>query len=100
MGFVAHYHLNKDLLKLAWLAKVDPDTSKILVIHGSSVECRDDWLVEGVWDDDFEKGNFHRSENFFGSGMRIEGDSIYFVPSSATVDRLLYCEHKQKITGL
>ena len=81
MGFVIHYHPNKDLAKLAWLARVDPDSENILIIHGPSVECKNDWLVEGVWDDDFERGNFHRSENFFGSGMRIEGDSIYFVPS-------------------
>ncbi|MFX0199129.1 MAG: hypothetical protein ACFFCW_23650 [Candidatus Hodarchaeota archaeon] len=49
-------------------------------------------MVEGVWDDDFERGDFHRSENFFGSGIRIDGDSVYFVPSSALVDRLLFCK--------
>jgi hypothetical protein len=97
MGFVVRYQLNRELPKLAWLAKVDMNSENISVVHGPSVECRNDWLVEGVWDDDFERGNFHQSENFFGTGMRVEGDRVYFVPSSATVDRLLYCEHEQKL---
>lgn len=83
---------DKDLPKLAWLASIDQDRRTITVIHGLSVECRDEWIVEGVWDDNFELGNFHQTENFFGSGLRIDGDCIYCVPSSALVDRLMYCE--------
>jgi hypothetical protein len=49
-------------------------------------------MVEGVWDDDFQQGNFHRSENFFGSGMRVETNAVYFVSSTALTVRLLYCE--------
>jgi len=97
MGFTIHYHANKDLPKLAWLAKVDPHTGRISIIHGSSVECRDDWMVEGVWDADFEQGKFHQSENFFGSGIRVDEDRIYCVPSSATTDGLMYCEDEGNI---
>jgi hypothetical protein len=53
-------------------------------------------MVEGIWDDDFEKGAFHQSENFFGSGIRIEDNSIYFVTSSSRSDRIFFCEDKQK----
>lgn len=79
------------LPKLAWVASLDMNHGTLEVTHGSGVECRADWVVEGVWDGEFSEGAFHRSENFFGSGIRVERDNVYFVPSSALVDRLLYC---------
>jgi hypothetical protein len=82
------------LPKLAWLSSLDLKRGTLEITHGSAVECRTDWMVEGVWDADFGVGAFHRSENFFGSGVRIENGSVYFVPSSALVDRLLYCCYK------
>ena len=48
-------------------------------------------MVEGVWDGDFTSGDFHKAENFFGSGIRVDGERVYFVPSSALVDHLFYC---------
>jgi hypothetical protein len=83
------------LPKLAWLASLDLRNGTLEALHGSAVECRQDWLVEGVWDADFLQGNFHRSENFFGSGVRVENESVYFVPSSGLVDRILYCMHDE-----
>ena len=70
----------------------------IKVFHGSSVECTDQWMVEGVWDGEFELGRFHRSECFFGSGIRIENGNVYFVASSAMTDRLFLVEHSGVIT--
>ena len=87
----------EDLPKLSWIARVQPDDRRVSVWHGRSVETHDDWVVEGVWDGEFEAGNFHRSENFFGSGIRIEDDKIYFVPSSAPVDRIFYCRQERQI---
>ena len=49
------------------------------------------WIVEGIWDGDFQAGNFHKSENFFGSGIRVEGENIHIVSSMALVDHLFYC---------
>jgi hypothetical protein len=92
MKFSFDYCLNKQLPKLAWIAQVPQKGGPISVIHGSAVECREEWLVEGIWDGNFEHGLFHRSENFFGSGIRLEGDSVFLVPASARTDRLLYCE--------
>jgi hypothetical protein len=97
VNFRLHCKANKDLPKLAWLACLNRDKGIVTVIHGLSVEFKDNWIVEGVWSDDFEQGNFHLNENFFGSGIRISGDSVYFVPSSALVDRLLFCEDQGKI---
>jgi hypothetical protein len=91
MKWKIDYHCLAELPKLAWVASVDLDRGSLSVFHGEAVECRDEWMVEGVWDGDFESGNFHHSENFFGSGIRIEGPRIYFVPSTALVDRLFSC---------
>jgi hypothetical protein len=97
MQWKIRYSAVAELPKLAWLASAELDAGMLTVYHGSAVECRDEWMVEGVWDGDFERGDFHRSENFFGSGVRIEGDRIYFVASSALVDRLFHCFHQRRI---
>jgi len=94
LGYKFDFNVDKDLPKLAWIASIGQKSRTIYVVHGSSVECRDDFMVEGVWDDEFEKGNFHRSENFFGSGIRIDDDKVYFSITSSPIDRLLFCEYK------
>ena len=86
-----------DLPKLAWAASLDLGQRTLWVIHGPAVECRDQWLVEGTWDGPFEQADFHHSANFFGSGIRIDGDQIHFVPSAAPVDRLLYCVYAGRL---
>ena len=98
MGLSINYHPVRDLPKLAWVACLDLKTfTEVSVFHGSSVECRDTWMVEGVWDGDFSSGNFHTAENVFGSGIRIDGERVYFVPSSALVDHLFYCIHRERL---
>jgi len=54
------------------------------------VEVRDDWAVEGVWDGDFEAGDFDQTDTHFGTGIRKRNDEITFVSSSTGVDRLWY----------
>jgi hypothetical protein len=83
-----------ELPRLAWLAVCDPARGDVLVHHGTGVECRDGWLVEGVWDGEFRLGAFHASDHFFGTGIRVVGGDVYFVPSSALVNRLVYCRHR------
>ena len=80
------------LPKLGWWADFDVSNDSLSVLHGTSVEPGDRFLVEGVWDGDFSLGEFHRSEAFFGSGIRLEDGDVYFVASSATVDRLFICQ--------
>jgi hypothetical protein len=86
-----------ELPRLAWLARVDTTGGDVVVYHGSAVECRADWMVEGVWDGEFRIGTFHQSDHFFGSGIRVDGARVYFVPSSALVNRIMYCEHRGHI---
>ena len=80
----------QDLPKLAWIAEVDPANKTVQLWHGTSVECHPLWCVEGVWEDDFERGNFHDVENFFGSGVRVEGNNLTFCASVAPTDRLVH----------
>jgi hypothetical protein len=97
MAWKIDYRPIADLPKLMWLAAIQRDSKTLTVFHGPAVECRDQWMVEGIWDGEFARGEFHRSEHFFGSGLRVDGDRLYCVPSSALVDRLFYCQQKQKL---
>jgi hypothetical protein len=87
-----HYRMLPRLPRLAWLADVSADRRDVHILHGRGVECRATWMVEGVWDAPFADGDFHRRVHFFGSGLRVAGDRLWFVPSCALVDRLLTCE--------
>lgn len=86
-----------ELPKLAWVATLDLHSNRVRAFHGSAVERGRGWLVEGAWDDDFAAGGFHRTAQFFGSGIRIDGDAVYFVPSSALTDRLFSCRTDQSL---
>jgi hypothetical protein len=97
MTWKIQYRPETQLPKLMWLAVVQPEGKTVTIFHGSAVECHDDWMVEGVWDNEFSRGEFHRTEHFFGSGIRIEGGRVYCVASSALVDRLFYCVKKKTV---
>jgi hypothetical protein len=97
MTWKIHYHPVAELPKLMWLAAIQLDARTLTIFHGRAVECHDDWMVEGIWDGEFSRGEFHRSEHFFGSGIRVDGDRVYCVPSSALVDRLCYCQQKRTV---
>src|SRR6184192_1739681 len=85
------------LPRLAWVATIDRAAGDVLVFHGSAVECREEWMVEGVWDAEFRSGGFHESPHFFGSGLRLADGCLYCVPSSALVNRLMYCVHRDRV---
>jgi hypothetical protein len=78
------------LPKLAWLAEVETGANAVTVHHGSAVETASRWCVEGTWDGPFEAGDFHRAENLFGSGVRLDGQTLVFCSSVALVDRLFH----------
>lgn len=85
------------LPRLAWLATVDPASGDTIAYHGASVECGDRWMVEGVWDDAFERADFHRSAHFFGTGIRVADGRVYFVPPSSPIGPLLYCTYRERV---
>jgi hypothetical protein len=73
---------------LAWLAKVGAGRQRIDVLHGPRVETRDNFFCEAIWDGEFERGDFDRTDRVFGSGARLRDSGIVFVSSGTTVDRL------------
>lgn len=85
--------------RLAWVAVMNREAppEDLLVYHGSALECRDHWMVEGTWDGDFALGAFHESAHFFGSGIRAVEDAVHFVPSSALVNGVFYCERRREL---
>src|SRR3989442_11767358 len=82
------FHEVAALPRLAWLAVVERGAVRARVFHGPAVECRDRWMVEGVWDGDFAAGGFHDSPHFFGSGIRVDGDRLLFVKPDRKSTRL------------
>ncbi|HXI33811.1 MAG TPA: hypothetical protein VNH63_06995 [Gemmatimonadales bacterium] len=79
---------------LAWVAVVPAAGGTVAVYHGAAVECRDEWLVAGTWDDEFREGNFHASDHFFGTGLRVCGETLYAAPASALLNRVVSCTHR------
>jgi hypothetical protein len=96
MRLVAHQ--NSALPKLAWLAVVDPPHGVVTLDHGSLVEVRPSFWIEGVWNGPFENGDFGETDCVFGSGGIISGDLIRFVPSASTTDYLYYAEGEGLVT--
>jgi len=80
------YRLEPDWPVQAWLADCRAD--RVIVRHGRRVETRPDWFCEAVWDGRFADGNFDQTDIVAGSGARLRGNALVFVPSGATVDRI------------
>ena len=79
-----------DLPPLAWLAIASVPEQRVSVLKGRNVETGDGFFVDGVWDGEFAAGAFDETDIFFGSGMRVRGEKLIFLPSSSTVDALHY----------
>lgn len=72
---------------LAWVAQCS-DT-EVVIAHGSRVETADDWFAEAVWSGPFAEGRFDQTDLVFGSGGRLSKETVSFVSSGSTVDRLV-----------
>ena len=64
-----------DLPALAWGLKITPE-GKALVNYGCKVHSFPSGIVEGTWDDDFEKFNFKDAFHFFGSGITVSNAGL------------------------
>ena len=47
------FRLVESMPKLAWLAEIDAVNGIVSVSHGRTVELREDWCAEGVWEGPF-----------------------------------------------
>jgi hypothetical protein len=77
---------------LAWLARCAKGSTTVTVFHGDRVETREEWFGEILWDGEFSTGDFDMTDIVCGSGARIRGNQVIFVPSGSTVDRLNFIE--------
>jgi len=80
------------LPKLAWVAEVNRANGIVTLQHGSAVEVRDGFFIEGVWNGPFNKGDFGETDCVFGTGGIIGNNSVRFVTSASTVDYLYFLE--------
>src|SRR6478752_6640113 len=90
--------LHLSLPKLAWVADVDRANGIVRLHHGSSVEVREDFFIEGVWNGPFQSGDFGETDCVFGTGGILSDESVRFVPSASTVDCLYYAEDHTSVT--
>nr|WP_281722236.1 hypothetical protein [Nitrosomonas nitrosa] len=82
--------------KLSWFAKVSDDT--VNVLHGCRVEYSDEWMFEGAWAGDFGQGDFdHEVPVIIGTGLRLRGNTVSFVCSTGSLDRLFYVDKKNEL---
>ena len=86
------------LPKLAWVAEVDRTNGIVRLHHGSSVEVREDFFIEGVWNGPFQGGDFGETDCVFGTGGILSDRSVRFVTSASTVDCLYYAESATSVT--
>ena len=89
---------NSSLPKLAWVAEVNRTDGIVTLHHGPSVEIRQNFFIEGVWDGPFQNGGFGETDCVFGTGGILGDESIRFVTSAATTDFLYYDEEGGQVT--
>lgn len=89
---------NSSLPKLAWVAAVDGTGAIVTLEHGSSVEVRPNFFIEGVWNGPFQNGDFGETDCVFGTGGILDKESIRFVTSASTTDYLYYGEDGWHVT--
>jgi hypothetical protein len=80
---------------LAWLARCDGDL--VHIQHGSDVEVRADWFGEIAWDGPFKDAGFDLTDIVTGSGARLRGKEMIFVPAGSTVDRLQFWKDGNRV---
>ena len=64
--------------QLAWCVRLRRGAADAIVLHGSSVEVREDAFFEGAWDGPFGGGRFDEAMTFAGSGARATPQAIVF----------------------
>lgn len=81
--------------KLSWVATCAQGEDTVDISHGPMVECGGNWLLEGVWDGDYDSGDFDLTDTIFGTGIRLREEMVTFVSSATGIDRLWYCRIDQ-----
>ena len=94
MSYKFEYSVNKNIGKLSWGMTVRDNCEVVSVVVGEMVETKENFFVSGVWDGDFEKGEFETAELFCGCGVKIAGERI--LASTSTHERQRLCFMKKE----
>jgi hypothetical protein len=90
---------DETLPKLAWYAVIDRRADTCDVEVGRFVEVdpapSPRWIVSGMWSGDFVAGNFHTSEHFYGSGVRLDDDEVVISTAHTSIERCVYARDGQ-----
>lgn len=74
------YQLVPSLPGLSWCARVRRGSDVVRVKHGSLVDTRPSFFVEGAWDGPFEEGCIGGCTMLSGSGAVLQDDGVLFAP--------------------
>ena len=85
--------VHAELPPLSWLVEVSDN--QVQGFCGANVELFNHGLLEGCWDEPFEGYGFRDAENFFGTGILIEDNTVIFVTPTHTLEAL-YLLHGQE----
>jgi len=72
------YHKINTLPRLSWYAVMYRSRNVVDVFHGSWVETRDFFFVDGAWEGDFSLGDIDSSYLLMGSGGRVRDEKAVF----------------------
>ena len=76
------------LPRLSWCAHLRRGSEIAHVYHGSWIEVRGDWFVEGAWTGPFEQGALDTALSLVGSGGVIRGGRAVFCTQTDMIERL------------
>ena len=89
---------NLSLPKLAWVAVVNRSSGIVTLRHGSLVEFRQNFFIEGVWNVPFQSGVLVKPTACSEPVEFSSDESIRFVTSASTTDYLYYAEEGGQVT--
>jgi hypothetical protein len=88
MSIKFRVNVNEALPPAAWYCEVKAEEAKVEV--GRAVEWSDVHFFEGAWAGEF-RDNLFLENPCFGTGARIEGDTLIFTGPDHVLDRLFVC---------
>lgn len=82
------YEEVEGLAAMAWCVKIQTNSSAVTVLHGSGIDCREDFFYEGCWNGDLTGTAFLSANICAASGAVIQDDKLLIVSPSNTLARL------------
>jgi hypothetical protein len=71
---------------LAWVAILSRNCATLRLLHGRHVDQLSTGFFEGAWDGTFADADFDKAVNVFGSGAKLESETVTFVSPSHTLE--------------